>query len=86
MVVQTKDNDSAKLFSDAFEQIKEILVSTQGEFSATVPEIGITAISAVEPEVKGNDLVIDLSPIFNDRVKLAELLEPFSRETETVKT
>lgn len=87
LVVQTEDKNSAKVFSDSFEQIKEILVSTEGEYSATIPKIGITAISAVEPEIKGNDLVLDLSPILNGRVKLAELFEPAfkgSRATQSL--
>ena len=86
LVVQTEDNDSAKVFGDSFEQIREFLVSKESEYSATVPEIGIAAISAVEPEIKGNDLVLDLSPILNDQVILSQLFDPVlngSRETQS---
>ena len=41
-----------------------------------VPPMGIAGISAVEPVIDGNDVVLDLGPLLNDEVMLASLLEP----------
>ncbi len=85
IIIQTTDKDSAATVSDALRHLKAMLTETQSEFSAMVPAIGVAAVSAVDPEVVGSDVVVDLGPLLNDKVRLASLLEPVrsgSRRTQ----
>lgn len=76
IVIQTTDSDSAETVKGALEQLKEIMTAEEGEYAALVPAIGVAAIAAVEPEVAGNDVLVDLEPLLNDKVRLASLLGP----------
>ena len=75
-MIQTTDSDSAETVKGALEQLKEIMTAEEGEYAALVPAIGVAAIAAVEPEVAGNDVLVDLEPLLNDKVRLASLLGP----------
>ena len=76
VVLQTADSDSANTFCGALRELKKMAISSDSEYSAMVPPAGIAALSAIIPEVSGNDVVLDLGPILNDEVQLTRLLEP----------
>ena len=85
VVIQTRDKESAETVGAAVRQFKKILVANQSEFSAMVPAIGVAAISSVDPKIVGDDVILDLGPLLNDKVRLASLLEPIqsgSRKTQ----
>jgi len=74
IVAQTTDGESAETIKHALEELKKLLIANESGNSAMAS--AVTAISALEPTIDDNDVVLDLSPILNDKVQLTSLLEP----------
>ena len=85
IMVQTTDSSAAETLKNAAAEIKKQLLAKESSFSEMVPEMAVSAMAHVDPEVQGNDVVIDLKPLLTDKVKLTDLLEPVvyrSRQTQ----
>ena len=82
IVIQSTDERAAAAFHSAMIKLKELLVASDGEYRALVPPAGLAAINAVEPELVGRDVVMDLGPLLSDKTKLMELLAPARKSAQ----
>ena len=85
VIIQSTDEPTATALHSAVAKLKEMLVADDGEYKALVPPAGFAAISAVNPELVGSDVVLDFGPLLSDKTKLMELIDPIgvgSRQTQ----
>ena len=78
LVVQTSEASAAKQICEALVQLKENLLGSKSEFSAMAPPAVGKAAASIKPVVLGADVVADFAPVLNDRVLLADIIEPLA--------
>ena len=84
LVVQSADAQTATAVHSAVVKLKEMLVSEDSEYRSYVSDSGLAAIKSFDPEVAGNDVVLDFGPLLSDETTLLELMDPIRMKGQRI--
>ena len=82
VTLQTTDTASANVFRNAVNELKKIGLASDGKYAAMIPPNVAGALAAIGPEVSGNEVVLDLGPVLNDKAQLNGLLQPILSDSQ----